>query len=108
MNCSVSQILHVGVYFNKPTAMVNLSAGGSAVGSGMYQNNFLLFLQLSGNLLELVHKGWDLMNKQDVGVSRHGPSLANQNLLHGEICGCFKFCIYVFYVFPWNQLKSHC
>ena len=40
-------------------------------------------LQLSGDLLALAGKGWVLMNYQVLGVSRLGPSLANQNVLHG-------------------------
>jgi hypothetical protein len=32
-------------------------------------------------LLALARKGWVLMNKQVVGVSRIGQSLANQNVL---------------------------
>jgi hypothetical protein len=37
------------------------------------------------HFLVLAQKGWVLMNKQGVGELRLGPSLANQNMLHGEI-----------------------
>jgi hypothetical protein len=39
--------------------------------------------QLWAQLLAVAQKDWVLMDKQVVGVSRLGPSLANQNVLHG-------------------------
>ena len=39
--------------------------------------------KLLAQMLALARKCWVLMNEQVVGVSRLGPSLANQDALHG-------------------------
>jgi hypothetical protein len=44
----------------------------------------------------VARKGWVLMNKQVVGVSRLGSLLANQNMLHGYVIA--SSCVFtVFY-----------
>lgn len=48
---------HTGLYFNKPNSMVNLSTGGSAIGTGCVRNIFAIFASIMSTIAGSSVKG---------------------------------------------------